>query len=348
MSDPVEKAKVLFVECPAKGGAADLAESIGEFEVFRSTPDPLAARSRIAEIRPDVLVLDLEIERMDSILFLRVLMQQAPMPVLVLSSLSPTASWLALDALESGAVDVFVRSSAAHLTPGQGPTLAAKLKAAARTKFRQPAPKDSAREEGPEKSGKTLVLLGASTGGTEAIRYIFSRLPASLPPICIVQHIPSDFSNLFAERLNSNSPIAVKQAENGDLLRPGCAYVAPGDKHMILARDSSGKISLKIRDGEKIMHHRPSIDLMFESAAAVAGSQALAGLLTGMGRDGASGLLKLRQAGARTFAQDEKSSVVYGMPRAAADIKAAEKILPLGDIAGFIARSCAVRKPQEG
>ena len=348
MSDATERVRVLFVEGAAKGGAADLVEGAGEFEVFRSAPDPLAARSRIAEIRPDVLVLDLEIERMDAMLFLRLLMQQAPMPVLVMSSLTPQGSWLGLDALESGAVDVFVRSSAAHIAPGQSGGLAAKLKAAARTKFRQPAPKSSPREEGGEKSGKTLVLLGASTGGTEAIREILSRLPANLPPICIVQHIPSDFSGLFADRLNSYCAISVKEAENGDLLRSGCAFVAPGNKHMVLARDSSGKLSVKIRDGEKIMHHRPSIDLMFESAAALAGSQVVAGLLTGMGRDGASGLLKLRQAGARTFAQDEKSCVVYGMPRAAADLAAAEKILPLGEIAAFIARSCAARAPQEG
>jgi two-component system chemotaxis response regulator CheB len=221
------------------------------------------------------------------------------------------------------------------------------LKAAARAKFRQPAPKSFPREDDPEKCGKSLVLLGASTGGTEALRDILSRLPSNLPPICIVQHIPSDFSGLFADRLNSYCSISVKEAVNGDLLRPGCAYVAPGNKHMVLARDTSGKLSLKIRDGEKIMHHRPSIDLMFESAAVIAGSQAVAGLLTGMGRDGASGLLKLRQAGARTFAQDEKTSVVYGMPRAAADLQAAEKILPLSEISAFLTRSCAARKPQE-
>jgi two-component system chemotaxis response regulator CheB len=343
VSDSSDPVRVLFVEAASRSGAADLVEGDPGIAVFRSAPDPLAARSRIVEIRPDVLVLDLEMDRMDAMLFLRILMQQAPMPVLVLSSLSPQGSWLGLDALEIGAVDVFVRSSAAHIAPEQRRDLVTKLKAAARTKFRQPQAKSSQREEDSGKSGKTLILLGASTGGTEAIREILAQLPTSLPPICIVQHIPSDFSGLFADRLNSYCAISVKEAVDGDQLRPGWAFVAPGDKHMILARDFSGKFSLKIRDGEKIMHHRPSIDLMFESTAAVAGSQVVAGLLTGMGRDGASGLLKLRQAGARTFSQDEKSSVVYGMPRAAADLGAAEKILPLEEIAGFITRSCAVR-----
>jgi len=343
VSDSSDPVRVLFVEAASRSGAADLVEGDPGIAVFRSAPDPLAARSRIVEIRPDVLVLDLEMDRMDAMLFLRILMQQAPMPVLVLSSLSPQGSWLGLDALEIGAVDVFVRSSAAHIAPEQRQDLVNKLKAAARTKFRQPQAKSSQREEDSGKSGKTLILLGASTGGTEAIREILAQLPTSLPPICIVQHIPSDFSGLFADRLNSYCAISVKEAVDGDQLRPGWAFVAPGDKHMILARDFSGKFSLKIRDGEKIMHHRPSIDLMFESTAAVAGSQVVAGLLTGMGRDGASGLLKLRQAGARTFSQDEKSSVVYGMPRAAADLGAAEKILPLEEIAGFITRSCAVR-----
>ena len=343
MSDSSDPVRVLFVESANRSGAADLVEGEPGVVVFRSPLDPLAARQRIVENQPDVLVLDLEMDRMDAMLFLRILMQQAPMPVLALSSLSPQGSWLGLDALEIGAVDVFVRSSAAHIAPEQRRDLVTKLKAAARTKFRQPQAKSSQREEDSGKSGKTLILLGASTGGTEAIREILAQLPTSLPPICIVQHIPSDFSGLFADRLNSYCAISVKEAADGDQLRPGWAFVAPGDKHMILARDFSGKFSLKIREGEKIMHHRPSIDLMFESTAAVAGSQVVAGLLTGMGRDGASGLLKLRQAGARTFAQDEKSSVVYGMPRAAADLGAAEKILPLEEIAGFITRSCAIR-----
>jgi two-component system chemotaxis response regulator CheB len=339
--------RVLFIEGGSRGSAADLVEGDAAVTVLRSLPDALNARNRITELQPDVVVLDLEMERMDAMLFLRILMQQSPRPVLAMSSLTPQGSWLALDALETGAVDVFVRSSSAHIAPEQRQDLVAKLKAAARTKFRQPQAKTSLRDEEPSKSGKTLILLGASTGGTEAIREILSQLPTNLPPICIVQHIPSDFSGLFAERLNSYCDLTVKEAANGDQLRPGCAFVAPGNKHMLLARDPSGKLSLKIRDGEKIMHHRPSIDLMFESVASVAASQTVAGLLTGMGRDGASGLLKLRQAGARTFAQDEKSSIVYGMPRAAADIGAAEKILPLSEVAAFIARSCAMRKPQE-
>ena len=316
-------------------------------EALRGTPEPFAARQVLEESKPDVLVLDLEMERMDGMLFLRILMEQAPLPVVVLSSLTPQGSCLGLDALEVGAVDVFVRASSARIASCQQQDFAAKLKASARTTFRQPLARPAQRGEEPTPGGKTLILLGASTGGTEAIREILAQLPPTLPPICIVQHIPSDFSGFFAERLNTFCPLSVKEAAHGDVLRHGCAFVAPGNKHMTLAHNAAGKLMLKIRDGEKIMHHRPSIDLMFESAAAVAGAQAVAGLLTGMGRDGATGLLKLRQAGAKTFAQDEKSSIVYGMPRAAADIGAAAKILPLNEMATYIVRACGCRKAQE-
>jgi two-component system, chemotaxis family, protein-glutamate methylesterase/glutaminase len=349
MSEPPPPIRALFIEGSVfpSGPAADMTRGEAGIEVYSAAADPFAARERIVEFRPDVVVLDLEMERMDAMLFFKILMEQAPMPVVAMSSLTPQGSRLALDALELGAVDVFVRSSSGHLAPGQGGALSAKLKAAAHAKFRSPVPKPSAGIPSPPKGvGKSLVLLGASTGGTEALREILVQLPRDLPPVCIVQHIPSNFSRPFAERLNTVSRLAVKEAANGDVLRPGSAFVAPGDKHMLVGRDTAGNLYLKIRDGGKIMHHRPSVDLMFESAAALAGAETVAGLLTGMGRDGAAGLLKLRQAGAKTFAQDEPTSVVYGMPRAAADIGAAESILPLGEIAEHIVRACAPRRPQ--
>lgn len=349
MSAPANPVRVAFIERPAPPGcsALEMARLDPGIETIRGMADPFAARKLLEDTKPHVLVLDLEMDQMDGLLFLRILMAQAPLPVVVLSSLTPQGSWLGLDALEVGAVDVFVRSASAHIASGQQQTLANKLKAAARTTFRQPALKPPPRGEEPPPGGKTLILLGASTGGTEAIREILAQLPATLPPICIVQHIPSDFSGLFAERLNTFCQLSVKEATHGDVLKHGCVFVAPGDKHMTLAHNSAGKLIIKIRDGEKIMHHRPSIDLMFESAAAVAGSQAVAGLLTGMGRDGATGLLKLRKAGAKTFAQDEKTSIVYGMPKAAADIGGAEKILPLNEVAAYIIRACGARKAQE-
>lgn len=345
MNEPEAPIRALFIE--ASGAAAEMARGEPGIEVFSAMAEHFVARERIAEFKPDVVVLDLEMERMDAMLFLRILMEQSPMPVVVLSSLTPQGSRLALDALELGAVDVCVRGSSGHFPPGQAGTISTKLRAATRAKFRPPPPKPPAGIPQPSKGvGKSLVLLGASTGGTEALREILVQLPRDLPPICIVQHIPANFSGPFAERLNSVSRISVKEATNGDVLRPGMAFVAPGDKHMLLGRDTGGNLYLKVRDGGKIMHHRPSVDLMFESVAAQAGAATVAGLLTGMGRDGAVGLLKLRQAGAKTFAQDEETSVVYGMPRAAADIGAAEKIIPLGEIAEHIVRACAPRKTQ--
>jgi two-component system chemotaxis response regulator CheB len=349
MNETPPAIRALFIEGSvfASGPAADMTRGEEGIEVVSAAADPFAARERIAEFQPDVVVLDLEMERMDAMLFLKILMNQSPMPVVAMSSLTPQGSRLALDALELGAVDVFVRASSGHLAAGQGSGLAAKLKSAARAKFRSPTPKLPPTGPGSQKNGgKSLVVIGSSTGGTEALREILVRLPNDLPPICIVQHIPANFSGPFAERLNSVSGLAVKEAVNGDVLRPGAAYVAPGDKHMMLARDTGGKLYLKIRDGGKIMHHRPSVDLMFESVAAVAGPETVAGLLTGMGRDGAEGLLKLRKTGAKTFAQNEETSVVYGMPRAAAEIGAAEKILPLAEIADHIVRTCASRKTQ--
>lgn len=338
-----DRVKALFIEgtCNPNGQLADLVSSEPDIEIIRSMADPFAARERIKECKPDVLVLDLEMIRMDAMLFLRILMSQAPMPVVaVMASSNARGSWLALDALELGVAEVFVRSSSAHIAPGQCRDLCNKIKTAAKTTFHL-APKKSAKDD-PSTPGeeKHLILLGASTGGTEALREILLHLPTDLPPILIVQHIPADFSGPFAERLNSFCKITVKHAENGDVLKEGMAFVAPGDRHMLVTKDSKGNPMLNIRDGEKIMHHRPSIDLLFDSAANYFGRNIVAGVLTGMGRDGASGLLKLRGSGAKTFAQDEATSIVYGMPKAAKDLRAAEKILPLHEIAAYLVRSC--------
>lgn len=348
MTPAAQPVKAIFIEdCAAL--RTPTAKTLGKdsgIETTCAVADPFAARKCIADSKPAVVVIDLEMERMDAMLFLRILMGQSPMPVVGICSLTPQGSKAALDALELGAVDIFVRSNNHDIAHGQGASLAEKVRAAAKAKFRPPGPKAPPPASPGQKDAKSLILLGASTGGTEALREVLMRLPAGLPPVCIVQHIPSNFSTAFADRLNAACAISVKEAADGDLLEPGKAFVAPGDRHMLLARKSSGRLYLQVKDGEKILHHRPSIDLMFESAAAVAGAQSVAGLLTGMGRDGASGLLKLRQSGAKTFAQDEATSVVYGMPKAAADIGAAEKILPLGDVADHIVRACAPRRAQ--
>jgi two-component system chemotaxis response regulator CheB len=189
---------------------------------------------------------------------------------------------------------------------------------------------------------KQVILLGASTGGTEALRDVLMQLPGDMPGICIVQHIPEDFSGPFAERLNSVSALEVREAKDGDHVRPGLVLIAPGDLHMTIHKRSPEGFYVQVRPGEKHGHHRPSVDLLFQSAAAIMGPRAVAGLLTGMGRDGADGLLALRQAGARTFAQDEQSCVVFGMPRAAMEIGAAEKMVPLPTIASHILRLASI------
>jgi two-component system chemotaxis response regulator CheB len=189
---------------------------------------------------------------------------------------------------------------------------------------------------------KQVILLGASTGGTEALRDVLAELPGDMPGICIVQHIPSDFSRPFAERLNAVSALEVREARDGDLVRPGLALIAPGDLHMTIHKRSPEGFHVQVRAGEKYGHHRPSVDLLFQSAASIMGPRAVAGLLTGMGRDGADGLLALRQAGARTFVQDEQSSVVFGMPRAAMENGAAEKMVSLPNIASHIVRLASV------
>jgi two-component system, chemotaxis family, protein-glutamate methylesterase/glutaminase len=327
-----------------------------QLEVVGTANDPYDARDKILELKPDVVTLDIEMPRMDGITFLKILMKHHPLPVIVMSSLSKAGSQMALDALEAGAVDVLAKPGSSIFLSDLAPDLIHKIKMAAR------APKGGralATAAAGGVAGGTapgvpatgapgiphpgqLILLGASTGGTEALKDVFSLLPAGLPPIVVVQHIPGSFSGPFAERLNSVSAVRVREARDGDMLQPGMALVAPGDYHMVVKRSATGGYAVQVRTGPKIQHHRPSIDLCMQSAAPLAGKRAVAGIFTGMGRDGAEGLLALRQAGAQTFAQDEKTCVVFGMPRVAMEIGAAAKMLPLGSIASYIVRAASM------
>lgn len=329
-----------------------------QLEVVGTANDPYDARDKILELKPDVVTLDIEMPKMDGITFLKILMKHHPLPVIVMSSLSKAGSQMALDALEAGAVDVLAKPGSSIFLSDLAPDLIHKIKLAARAPrgARLSAMAAGQAPQAPLVPGASrphpgqLILLGASTGGTEALKEVFALLPGGLPPILVVQHIPGSFSGPFADRLNSVSAVQVREARDGDVLHAGMALVAPGDYHMVVKRHAAGGYCVQVRTGPKIQHHRPSIDLCMQSAAPLAGKRAVAGIFTGMGRDGAEGLLALRQAGAQTFAQDEKTCVVFGMPRVAMELGAALKMLPLGSIASHIVRaaSMAAVKPAGG
>jgi two-component system chemotaxis response regulator CheB len=324
-----------------------------QLEVVGTAIDPYVARDKIVALAPDVITLDLEMPRMDGLTFLRILMEQRPLPVVVMSSLTQNGSEHALEALRIGAVDVLGKPSGAYSFGDLGPQLVAKVKAAAGARLRPfratvppmpvvsrvsgpPADGETAAGERPRGPPRSLILLGASTGGTEALRAVLTRLPAGLPPIAIVQHIPAVFSRAFANRLGQLCAFPVAEAKDGDLLLPGRALVAPGNFHMLVQR-LGNHLRVRVTDGPAVWHQRPAVDLLFKSAAdAGVGPQVVAGVLTGMGKDGAEGLLRLRSSGAATFAQDEASCVVYGMPRVAWECGAAQRQVTLDRMPEFL------------
>jgi len=295
----------------------------------------------------------LEMPRMDGLTFLRLLMQEWPMRVIVMSSLTERGSDYALEALRLGAVDVLGKTGS-YSIGDLGPQLVAKVKAAAGARLRPaghlpppPAPRAprAAVSRPSMHDPRSLILLGASTGGTEALREVLTALPADLPPIVIVQHIPALFSRTFAARLNELSALEVREAVDGEPLRPGTALIAPGNFHLMVRWCGHYHVA-RVIDGPTIWHQRPAVDLLFKSAAdAGAAPYSVAGLLTGMGRDGAEGLLQLQRRGATTFAQDEATCVVFGMPRAARDCGATQTLLPLDRIASFLSQHRGAAMP---
>jgi two-component system chemotaxis response regulator CheB len=321
-------------------------------EVVGTAVDPFMARDKIKELQPDVLTLDIEMPRMDGLTFLQLIMEHRPMPVIIMSSHTPRSSRAALEALRLGAVDVLSKPDGPYSFGELGPQLIEMVKAAAGAKLRLPGTGSAADvnpsaatpiPKGPPASisvtdQRAIILLGASTGGTEALSDVLRQLPCNLPPIVMVQHIPPHFSQAFAERLNKLCRIEVREAKDGDWLRPGLALLAPGNFHMMLHRVGE-RYRVRVTDGPMVWHQRPAVDPLFQSAAECAGAHAIAGILTGMGKDGADGLLRLREKGATTFAQDEATSVVYGMPRAAWENGGAQRQLPLEKIAEFLIRA---------
>jgi two-component system, chemotaxis family, protein-glutamate methylesterase/glutaminase len=307
--------------------------------VVGTAPDPFVARDKIKSLNPDVVTLDVNMPGMDGIAFLKKIIALRPMPVVMVSSLTAEGAAVALEALEAGAVEVIgkpVTDIARSLAALSG-TIAAAVRSAASARVgARASAMPRAAAPVPLAPGDRIVAIGASTGGVEALTAVLSAMPAGGPAVVVTQHMPPLFTAKFAQRLDGLCAMAVKEAEDGERVRPGHVYVAPGDRHLEVVR-TGGHAAVRVRPGERVCGHIPSADVMFRSLAASAGPVSIGVLLTGMGRDGAEGLGALRRSGARTIAQDEATSVVYGMPRAAAEIGAAEKILPLDRIAAEIA-----------
>ena len=317
-----------------------LAQELGKhagLEVVGTAPDPYVARDKIVALNPDVLTLDVEMPRMDGITFLRRLMKHHPMPVIVLSSLTPQGGRTAMEALEAGAVEVVCKPGGSYSVADVCRALVDKIRAASRAHLVRrnlPARSDTARPQPPRMLETTnrIFALGASTGGVQALACVLSSLPSNAPGTVVVQHMPAHFTTSFADRLNGECAVSVKEAQDGDHVVPGRVLIAPGGLHMLLAR-SGTTYFVRLKDGPPVCRQRPSVDVLFDSVATYAGPNAVAALLTGMGDDGARGLLNMRRAGAHTLAQDEQSCIVFGMPKEAIACGAAEEIVPLNRVA---------------
>ncbi|MDX8396014.1 MAG: chemotaxis response regulator protein-glutamate methylesterase [Mariprofundaceae bacterium] len=318
-----------------------------DLEVIGVAADPLIAREKIKALKPDVLTLDVEMPRMDGLTFLENLMRLRPMPVVMISTLTEKGADVTLRALELGAIDFVSKPKlgATYKIEDYSIEICEKVKTAAkahvRALTRKPATtssqnsdaviKKSAIKPGRFRTTDTIVAIGASTGGTEAIKEVLMTLPPNFPGVIITQHIPAAFSKPFAERVNQASAIEVCEASDGQQVLPGHAYIAPGDKHMLLER-SGARYICRLNDGPPVNRHKPSVDVMFRSVAQNAGGNAIGVILTGMGADGAEGLKEMLEAGAKTIGQDENSSVVWGMPGAAFKIGAVQTVLPLNKV----------------
>ncbi|MDX1488727.1 MAG: chemotaxis response regulator protein-glutamate methylesterase [Acidiferrobacterales bacterium] len=321
-----------------------------DIEVVGTAGDPYIARNKIKELNPDMITLDVEMPRMDGIAFLRNLMRLRPMPVLMISTLTEKGGPITLEALELGAVD-YVPKPTADMHGGLfgiADEIREKVKVVAQARVRpldptklEKKPKvESLKTDvmGAEYKHGHIIAIGASTGGTEAILEVLLQFPADSPPVMITQHIPMGFSSTYAQRLNKSCALNVYEARSGQVIKPGSAYLAPGDDHLQIVRDGVNR-TCRLSSSEKVNRHRPSVDVLFESLAEAQGKNCSAALLTGMGNDGARGLLKLREAGAHTIAQDQNSCVVWGMPRAAVEMEAAVEVQPLDKVAGALLRA---------
>lgn len=349
---PDRKLRVLVVDDSAlvRKAITDALASDPDIEVVGTACDAYVAREKIARLDPDVLTLDLEMPRMDGLTFLRILMQHHPLPVVVVSSLAQAGSQVALDALEAGAVDVLAKPDGTMSIGALGERLAFHVKAAAQSaRFRAGRPAPTVATSAPvapapavRAGDRQLIVIGASTGGIEALRKVLPRFPLGLPPIAVVQHISAYFSRAVAERLDAQCSLEVREAAEGDVLRPGMCVIAPGDAHLAV-EFVSGAYRTRLLKTPPVHHCRPAVDVLFRSAADAGGDQVVAALLTGMGSDGAIGMRAIRAAGGTTIAEHESTCVVYGMPRAAIEADAVQRVLPLPAIADAIIDAVAHR-----
>lgn len=303
--------------------------------IIGTAPDPFIARDKIVELNPDVVLLDIEMPRMDGLTFLEKLMKHRPTRVIIVSSLAKAGGVVALRALELGALEVLAKPGASYSVADMSEQLIEKIKAVASVKKysfgKGPTLQATPPGKALLKTSHKIIAIGASTGGTEALREVLTPLPSNMAPILVVQHMPQHFTKAFADRLNGLCQMQVKEAEHGELITPGKVLIAPGNKHMELKR-SGAQYFVELSDGALVFHQRPSVEVLFNSVATYAGSNSIGVMLTGMGKDGATGLLKMKEAGAQTLAQDERTCVVFGMPREAIIMGAVTRTLPLQEI----------------
>ena len=339
------KIKVLIIDDSAliRSVLSEIINQQPDMEVIAVAPDPLVARELIKQTNPDVLTLDVEMPKMDGLDFLEKLMRLRPMPVIMVSSLTERGSEITMRALELGAVD-FVTKPKLSIQSGMleyADLIADKIRAASKARVRSRAAhmvKDSEQRLGvlpmmknPLMSSEKLIIIGASTGGTEAIKSFLEQMPSDCPGILITQHMPEGFTRSFAKRLDGLCKISVSEAAGGERVLPGHAYIAPGHSHLLLARSGANYVT-QLDTGAPVNRHRPSVDVLFRSAAINAGKNAVGVILTGMGKDGALGMLEMKNAGAHNFAQDEASCVVFGMPREAIAVGATHEVGPLDEL----------------
>ena len=314
-----------------------------DIEIIGTAPDPFVARDKIVNLQPDVITLDIEMPRMDGLTFLKKLMKYYPVPTIVVSSLTPKGGKMTLEAFDIGAVDVIAKPGGSYSVGDMSSQLADKIRAASRVSMSTAARTTGLVREKPEpmkaltQTSHKVIAIGASTGGTEALKNVLMKLPPNIPGIVIVQHMPANFTTAFADRLNTLCQFHVKEAQDNDTVVPGTCLIAPGNFHMLLRR-SGARYYVDVKTGPMVHHQRPAVDVLFKSTAKYAGANAVGVILTGMGADGAEGLKAMKDAGASTIAQDEKSCVVFGMPKEAIKLGAADKVLPLDHIANEIIR----------
>ena len=336
----MKKIKVLIVDDSAivrKVFSQELSKYL-DIEIVGTAPDPFVARDKILKLKPDVITLDVEMPRMDGVTFLRKLMKYYPIPVIIVSSLTQKGGKLTLEALDIGAVDVIAKPGGSFSVGDMSSQLLEKIRAASKVRMSR-GNKNSRPDSEKVRPMKALaetshkiIAIGASTGGTEALKEVLSEMPVNSPGILVVQHMPAKFTTAFAERLDGLCQIRVREAKDGDSVNPGTALIAPGNLHMILRR-SGARYYVEVKNGPMVHHQRPAVDILFKSTAKYAGANSIGAILTGMGTDGAAGLLEMRQAGAGTIAQDENTCVVFGMPKESIKLGAVDKVVPIYQVA---------------